>query len=370
LTLNRFLQPSNSLRTALNLVANGINGTTLFGKTKKDAALVAQFISVADNEFNPIVAAWIYPILGYFPPNDAAIAKAKADCQRALGALNQHLLTRTFLVSEHVTLADISMVCAMIALFKLVLDPSFVGAYKNVVRWFTTCINQPHFKSVLGTVELCTKMQVPPKVEKAKTEKPSKEAKKEKAPKKEKTASKEPSAESLEEDLEAIAAAEQKPAAKNPLDLLPKSTFVLDEWKRTYSNNDTRPVAIDWFWANYDQTGYSIWKVDYKYNSELTQIFMSSNLVGGFFQRLDRARKYAFGSVLVLGEDKKNVITGHFVFRGHEIPFEVTDAADYDSYSFTRINDQDPAAREAFNACIAWDETIDGKPCADGKVFK
>lgn len=40
------------------------------------------------------------------------------------------------------------------------------------------------------------------------------------------------------------------------------------------------------------------------------------------------------------------------------------------SYTFTRINDQDPKEREAFNSSIAWDATINGKPMADGKVFK
>ena len=83
---------------------------------------------------------------------------------------------------------------------------------------------------------------------------------------------------------------------------MPPSSFILDEWKRVYSNNDTRPTAIDWFWEHFDPEGYSIWRVDYKYNNELQKVFMSSNLIGGFFNRLERARKYAFGSLIVLGE--------------------------------------------------------------------
>lgn len=39
-----------------------------------------------------------------------------------------------------------------------VLEPAFREPYVNVNRWFTTCINQPQFKAVLGEVELCTKM--------------------------------------------------------------------------------------------------------------------------------------------------------------------------------------------------------------------
>jgi len=117
---------------------------------------------------------------------------------------------------------------------------------------------------------------------------------------------------------------EEKPAPKpkSKLDLLPPSPFVLDEWKRVYSNNETRPTAIEWFWSNFDPNGYSIWRVDYKYNDELTKVFMSSNLIGGFFNRLERARKYAFGSLIVLGEDNANSIAGYFVIRGNEIPEE------------------------------------------------
>ena len=39
-----------------------------------------------------------------------------------------------------------------------VLEPSFRDPYVNVNRWFTTCVNQPQFKTVLGDVQLCTKM--------------------------------------------------------------------------------------------------------------------------------------------------------------------------------------------------------------------
>jgi elongation factor 1-gamma len=97
---------------------------------------------------------------------------------------------------------------------------------------------------------------------------------------------------------------------------------------------------------------------------------MSSNLVGGFFQRLDRARKYAFGSVCILGEDKNNCIAGIFIFRGDSVPFEVTDAADYDSYSFTKIDTSVETQKRMVDSFFAWDDLIDGKKFADGKIFK
>lgn len=113
-----------------------------------------------------------------------------------------------------------------------------------------------------------------------------------------------------------------------------------------------------------------MWKVSYRYNKELTLTFMSSNLVGGFFQRLERAKKYGFGSLCVLGEDNNNEIKGYFIFRGQDVPFEVTDAADYESYEFTKVDSNDKAVREEYEAYIAWDDKIEGKKFCDGKIFK
>jgi hypothetical protein len=88
-----------------------------------------------------------------------------------------------------------------------------------------------------------------------------------------------PKKEEPEEDEEDAAPA---PKAKHPLESLPKATFVLDDWKRKYSNEETREVAIPWFWENANFEEYSIYKVDYKYNDELTLTFMTANLVGKF----------------------------------------------------------------------------------------
>ncbi|KAJ3055929.1 Elongation factor 1-gamma 1 [Rhizophlyctis rosea] len=344
-------------------VASLKQGTTLLGANQKEAAEIQQWITLADNELAPIAAAWLFPIFGFIPENPANTKKAQEDIKRVLEVLNQHLLKKTFFVGETITLADIVLATSLVQFYRNVFDPSFRAPYKNLNRWFNTVVNQPKVQKVLGEVVLAEKMAVAEKkkVEKPKAEKPKADAK----PKAEKKPAKK---DDDEEDEPSYA--DEKPAGKNPLDLLPKSTFDLENWKRFYSNNDTRPTAVNWFWENYDKEGFSLWKAVYKYNDELTMTFMSSNLVGGFFQRLERARKYAFGSLVVLGEDNNNAIQGYFVFRGHGVPAEVTDAADYESYNFTRADDQDAKIREEFNAYIAWDETIEGKKFADGKIFK
>ncbi|KAJ3284656.1 Elongation factor 1-gamma 1 [Borealophlyctis nickersoniae] len=343
-------------------VASLKDGTTLLGKDKKERALIEQFIALADNEIASASTSWLGPIYGWFPYNEQNTKKAQEDIKRVLTVLNQHLLKKTFFVGETVTLADIVLACSLIQFYRMVFDPTFRAPFRNLNRWFNTIVNQPNFKNVLGEVVLAEKMAVPEKKKAEKKEKApaAPKAEKKKAEKKEKEADEE----------EEPSYADEKPKEKNPLDLLPASKFNLEAWKRFYSNNDTRPTAINWFWDNYDPAGFSIWKAVYKYNDELTQVWLSSNLVGGIMQRLDRARKYAFGNLLVLGEDNNSVISGYFVFRGHDIPAEVRDVADFESYNWTRVNDQDKAVREEFDAYLAWDEKIEGRKFADGKTFK
>jgi len=114
----------------------------------------------------------------------------------------------------------------------------------------------------------------------------------------------------------------------NPLDLLPPSKFIMDEWKRIYSNEDTRKTALPWLWQNFDPEGYTLWFADYKYNDECEKLFMTSNLVGGFIQRLDHLRKYGFGSIIIFGQEPKLEVSGVFLFRGKEIPAALIEECD------------------------------------------
>lgn len=44
-----------------------------------------------------------------------------------------------------------------------------------------------------------------------------------------------------------------EPKVKNPLDDLPKSNFNLEDWKRAYSNKETRGKdgALEWLYEQY-----------------------------------------------------------------------------------------------------------------------
>jgi elongation factor 1-gamma len=120
--------------------------------------------------------------------------------------------------------------------------------------------------------------------------------------------------------------------------------------------------------CSFDPNGFSIWRCDFKYNEELTQTFMSSNQIGGFFNRLEASRKYLFGSVGVLGVTGDSVISGVLIARGPDIKPVVDVAPDWESYDFKPLdvkgNEDD---KSFFEAALAWDLEINGKKWVDGK---
>ncbi|KAG0034336.1 Elongation factor 1-gamma [Podila clonocystis] len=342
-------------------VAHYKAGSTLVGKTKAEEAHIQQWIQFVDLGITPHLSTWVFPLLGWGTYNKLAETAAIERVKTKLADLERHLLRHTYLVGERVTLADVSGACALMFGYKHVFDAHFRKQFPAVMRWFKTVLHQPHFKAVMGGVEmpLCEtplKYTAPAKEAKkpAKEEKPK--AKEEKKPKVKD-----------EEEEESF-----QDAPKSKLDLLPPAKMPLDEWKRQYSNNDT-PVAMKWLWQHIDLThDYSIWKVDYKYNDELTKIYMSNNLAGGLLNRLERARKYAFGCLVVAGADNANIITGYFIIRGNapEMIEEVVDAADYDSYHWKKVQKVDEAEKRKIDQIFAWEGMVDGKPIQDGKVFK
>lgn len=97
---------------------------------------------------------------------------------------------------------------------------------------------------------------------------------------------------------------------------------------------------------------------------------MSSNLIGGFHNRLEGSRKYMFGSACVYGEDNadKHAIRGIYMCRGEDyLPcFEV--GPDYESYSFDKLDYNNSEDHKLIAASWAWEDEVDGMKAADGKV--
>lgn len=329
--------------------------TTLLGKTKQDYASILRWMSFANTEVLTALGGWFRPLIGRDPYNKKSVEDAQKATAKAVGALEDHFLVNTYLVGERLTLADLFAAGIISRGFQYFFDKEWRSNNPNVTRWFETVTNQSIYSDVAEKLEFIEKAipNVAPKKEAApKAEKP-KEAPKPKA------------AEAEEEAAPA-------PKPKHPLEALGRPTFVLDELKRKYSNEETREVALPWFWENANFEEYSLWRMDYKYNDELTMTFMTSNLIGGFFTRLEASRKYIFGAASVYGSSNDSIVRGAFLVRGQEALPAFDVAPDVESYEFTKLDPKNPEDKKFVEDMWAWDAPIqpEGKEWADGKVFK
>ena len=130
------------------------------------------------------------------------------------------------------------MTCNLYLGFANILVKSFTSEFPHVERYFWTLVNQPNFRKIIGQVK---QAEAIPPVQSAKKPSQPKESKAKAKDEPKKEANKVPEKPKEEAEEEA-----PKPKPKNPLDLLPPSPMILDEWKRLYSNTKTnfREVAI------------------------------------------------------------------------------------------------------------------------------
>lgn len=322
--------------------------TTLLGKTKQDYASILSWMSFANSEVLPRFGAWYRPLLGLDAYNKKAVDEVSKVALKNMTVLESHLTANTYLVGERITLADIFTAALLTRAFATVLDKEWRSANPATTRWYNTIVKQADFKAVYEAkfAEEVIKYTPPKKEEKPKPAAPAAEQK----------------------------PAEEKPKPKHPLEALGKATLPIDEWKRMYSNEDTRPVSLPWFWEHYNAEEYSLWKVDYKYDDELKLTFMANNLIGGFHARLEASRKYLFGAQGVYGANYACVIRGVFLVRGQEAPPAFDVAPDWESYNFVKLDPSKEEDRKYVEDMWAWDVpvVVDGKELSfvDGHVFK
>lgn len=219
-------------------------------------------------------------------------------------------------------------------------------------------------KSVVGEVSLCT--QTPAAL--LGKEKAPQQPKKEKQPKQQKQAEKKETKPPPPDDDE-----EEKPKekSKDVMAGFPSGSFDMDDFKRFYSNNETS-LSVPYFWEKFDPEHYSIWYSEYKFPEELALTFMSANLIGGMFQRIEKLKKYAFASVCIFGEHHKSTISGVWVWKGHELAFPLSPdwQIDYESYDWKKLDPSSEEERKMVNDYFHHEGEFGGKTFNQGKIFK
>ncbi|KAI6095139.1 hypothetical protein EDD16DRAFT_1781644 [Pisolithus croceorrhizus] len=166
--------------------------------------------------------------------------------------------------------------------------------------------------------------------------------------------------EKAEEDDEDENLVPAQPKLKNLLDLLPKSTFNPEDWNALIlTRTRVGPVALSNGLREPRQGRLPIYHVDFKYDEELTLLIMSSNQLGGFFNRLE--------AFTVFGAASDSIIAGALILRGQDVKPVVEVAPDYERYDYRELDLENSKDSAFFEGALAWDLEIDDKKWQDGK---
>jgi elongation factor 1-gamma len=333
----------------------------LAGANAWETAQINQWVDYS----HTTILAQFYPILravfGWGEPVDAEVYNnAVKEMKEIIKTINVHLQGKTHLVSNRLTVADISVAVMFTVLYQTVLDAGFRKAMPNVAAWLETFVKLPEVTSRLGNIKFAAKgLKASHVAEKKKEEVKAPVA----APKK---------AAATEDGEEG----EKKSSGKNPLDLLPPSPFVLPDFKTYFVNLGDKKATdgMEHFFKNYDPSGYSIYFVHYdKYEGEGVVLYQTSNLMNGFLQRMDeKFRNYTMSLMAILGDEPNLEIQGVWMFRGKGIPQEMIDHPQFEYYQRRELDVTKEEDRKTISEfwCAKVGGQVNGQTVQEIKMFK
>lgn len=282
----------------------------------------------------PALNTWLGTIFGTVPTDQKLLKHVMGDVRKLLMEYEKKVKSGGFLCGSDLSLADVSLACSLVYPFRAVFEPNFLKPLAKLKEWFERVLAIPEIRQTLGAPKFCQKA-VSAFVKK---DKPKPAPKGKQAPKKQETKKQEPK----KEEVKQVPA---PPKSVNPLDELPPSRLVVFDWKTQFVNSPDKRAELEKFWTDlYDPEGWSVYLLHYeKAEGEGEKVFMTSNLVDGFMQRLDFMRKYSFGSMGVYGDEPSLEVKGVFLWRGVGIPQIMNE---HPSFEYYRTQQLDPSLPE------------------------
>jgi glutathione S-transferase len=134
---------------AINIYLAKAYGGTLHPDTLVGEAQVLQWSFLAATQLDPRFTLWFYHTQMYAPEKRvAAIAEEQiALLQAPLDMINRHLETRTWLLGETFTIADVNVASTMVRLRTM---PEQTAGRPHLGEWFKRCYDRPAAKTALS----------------------------------------------------------------------------------------------------------------------------------------------------------------------------------------------------------------------------
>jgi elongation factor 1-gamma len=334
----------------------------MLGNSIIERGKVNQWVEFACNELNRCRQNIINNMYDSNNSCKEQSGKDEAKLKEYVKLLDKELEKNEFIVSDKITLADITLFKYLLFLMcKHYPEKMRNAAFPHVSKWFEKIMTLPETIKAYGKIELCKNKGKSNKgnAQKGKEENTKngkkdkknekKEQKNEKKDKKkdEKDSKKEESKTEISEKKEEeyvpglleTKRFDIKEKENNPLDSLPPTKFDLEKFKTEFIKNSNKKSAMKNFWKNYDPEGYSLWYIEYNNEpNEFITLFHTVIVKGDILQQLEYFKKYCFGVLGVYGADGDYKIRGCLMWRGNEIPDEIKEINCYDKLSIRKLD--------------------------------
>ena len=339
--------------SAMKFIATA-GGQNLYPQDNFKRAQVDEWLELCHDQLEVNLENWLGPIFGKRETDATLLKNAQNDVKKFLFTLNARLKSNNYVCGNEQTLADIAIACALVWPFRTIIDEKLRKPLANITKWFNTVSSLPQFVEVWGPVKMCRVPLNPPE--------PPKKEEKAAAPKKK------------EEEKKAPAAKPAPEKKANPDDVLPPSSFVMDDWKYLYANAPNKKETIPEFFNRIDKEGWSVWFMDYeKAQGEGKVLYMFENSRDGFLQRIESMRRWSFGVLGIYGDEPNLEIMACLLWRGQEVFPDLQDNPHFEFWKFRKAdldNDDDKKLIEEFWTSLTPETTVKGMPATSVKVWK
>ncbi|QMW30600.1 hypothetical protein G4B84_005981 [Aspergillus flavus NRRL3357] len=124
----------------------------------EQTAEIISWASWANQEFLPTAAQWFRPLIpsptDQAPYNKDAVEAGKKKTLDSLEYLEKHLEGRQYLVTDHITLADIMLVVYVSRLFECVLGQKWRDEHPAIMQYFENVVKHDAVRQVLPREDL------------------------------------------------------------------------------------------------------------------------------------------------------------------------------------------------------------------------
>lgn len=351
------LYESNSICRYFARKSKHLYGTGLFEET-----LVDQWLDTIRTDLTN-ASKFVYAVFGFndtfFKYDTKNFHHDLHEYVKLLKVVDGKLAKKHYLVGEHLTIADVTLVADLSSFYKFIFTEKERKELPHLTAYFERIAHLAEFRAVLGHLQYPEKPFVPLVV---KTEK--KEKKEEKKPEKKEEKKPEKKEEKKKED-DGDDIQEEKPKTYN----FPESKFDLFAFKTLYVNAPNKADALKFLWENWDENGFSFWKLDYdKMPNEGKVVYLTNNLMNGFLSRADACRKFALGVHGVYGDEPDLDIRGVWMWRGTDILEPLKEHDQFDVYKYRKLDPKIAADKQLIEDY--WTKLEEDKDVIEGKTAR